>query len=368
MKKLGIALVMLLLSQQIYAQLATKQPVFMLDGEIEGINGEWAYIVRFRDARQVVTDSALVRDGKFQIKGVCTDPELVFMKFNKRVGKYFFLEAGKIKVTGTSGNIRNMRVEESKSDQVYESILAFQQEQRKEDDLETARFKEVYAVDKVKAEVMRDALQVMRARQNKDMAAFLKSHAKNGAAQFFYLQYFLNTQSVPAIEVFLNATRPVNNIHTRGISEKLLFLKGLQPGALAPVFSLPDVNGKTVSVKDYLGRYVLIDFWASWCSPCRMENPNVVKAYQRYKDKGFTVLGVSLDDKKEKWLEAIAKDGLTWTHVSDLGGWKSPPVAQYNVSGVPFSVLVDPAGKIIGTNLKGVELQQTLEKIFQKTK
>lgn len=135
-------------------------------------------------------------------------------------------------------------------------------------------------------------------------------------------------------------------------------------GKTAPAFSMKDVNGKTVSLADFKGKYVLIDFWASWCGPCRAENPNVVKAFEAYKAKGFTVLGVSLDDNVEKWKAAIDKDHLTWTHVSDLSGWKNPAAKLYGVSAVPTNFLVDPSGKIVGRDLRGAALEEKLKEIL----
>jgi thiol-disulfide isomerase/thioredoxin len=113
------------------------------------------------------------------------------------------------------------------------------------------------------------------------------------------------------------------------------------------------------------GKYVLVDFWASWCGPCRGENPNVVKAYNTYKDKNFTVLGVSLDKEKQPWLDAIKADGLTWNHISDLKYWSSAAVSLYGFDGIPFNVLVDPAGKIVATNLRGADLENKLKDILK---
>lgn len=132
-------------------------------------------------------------------------------------------------------------------------------------------------------------------------------------------------------------------------------------GKQAPEITLPDPSGKEVSLSSFKGKYVLVDFWASWCKPCRQENPNVVKAYNQYKGKSFTVLGVSLDESKEKWEQAIKDDGLIWTHISDLNGWQSVVVRTYMIQGIPANVLLDPDGKIIGRNLRGPDLIKKLE-------
>ncbi|GAB3332683.1 TlpA disulfide reductase family protein [Marivirga atlantica] len=135
-------------------------------------------------------------------------------------------------------------------------------------------------------------------------------------------------------------------------------------GVVAPDFSMPTPEGDTVSLSDYRGGYVLVDFWAAWCKPCRAENPNVVAAYNKYKDQGFEILGVSLDKKREDWLKAIEQDGLEWTQVSDLKYWQTPVVQEYKISGIPFSLLIGPEGKIVAKNLRGDELHQKLEEIY----
>lgn len=135
-------------------------------------------------------------------------------------------------------------------------------------------------------------------------------------------------------------------------------------GQPAPEIALPNPEGKIVALSSLRGKYVLVDFWAKWCGPCRQENPNVVRAYQKYKDKGFTVFGVSLDRNKADWLQAIKEDHLTWTHVSDLKYWQSEAAKIYNITGIPFSVLLDPNGIIIAKNLRGAALEAKLEEIF----
>jgi peroxiredoxin len=136
-------------------------------------------------------------------------------------------------------------------------------------------------------------------------------------------------------------------------------------GKKVPDLTMPDVNGKSVSIASFRGKYVLIDFWASWCGPCRDENPNVVKAFNEFKDKNFTVLGVSLDKDKANWVKAIKDDKLAWTHMSDLAFWSSKSVEVFKFEGIPFNILVDPEGTVIGEGLRGFDLTNKLSEVLK---
>jgi peroxiredoxin len=157
-----------------------------------------------------------------------------------------------------------------------------------------------------------------------------------------------------------------NYTHVKTFIEKVDKLKKLAVGQPAPEIALPNPEGQVVKLSSLRGQYVLVDFWAKWCGPCRKENPNVVKAFKRFKDKGFTVYGVSLDRNKEDWVQAIAQDGLTWTHVSDLKYFQSEAARTYDINGIPYSLLLDKEGKIIAKNLRGPALEAKLEEVLGK--
>lgn len=149
-----------------------------------------------------------------------------------------------------------------------------------------------------------------------------------------------------------------------GLKAQMAGAKSFAEGSVAPDFTQKTPEGKDLSLSDLRGKVVLIDFWASWCGPCRRENPNVVRVYNQYKEKGFEVLGVSLDKTKDRWVKAIEKDGLTWSHVSDLKGWQNAAAKMYSVRSIPHTVLLDQKGQIIARNLRGPQLEQQLAKIF----
>jgi thiol-disulfide isomerase/thioredoxin len=200
--------------------------------------------------------------------------------------------------------------------------------------------------------------------------AVIRRNASSVAAGFATLSFvnpdddFAFADSIAGIQ---RKTQPASPF-TQALTERLEPLRATAIGTAAPDINLASPDGKPVSLKSLRGKYVLVDFWASWCGPCRQENPNVVKAYNQYKDKGkgFTVYSVSLDDDKARWTQAITADGLAWpNHVSDLKKWNNAAAAAYGVQSIPASFLLDPDGKIIGKNLRGPALEAKLAEVLK---
>ncbi|MCS6823361.1 MAG: TlpA family protein disulfide reductase [Cytophagaceae bacterium] len=171
-----------------------------------------------------------------------------------------------------------------------------------------------------------------------------------------------SSASTNAIDV--NTTPNADSANEAETDQKI----GIKVGQYAPDISLPDTSGRLITLSSFRGKYVLLDFWASWCGPCRAENPNVVRMYEKYKDKNFVIVSVSLDKDRNAWLRAIATDGMNWVHMSDLMYWDSPVVALYKINGIPMTFLLDKEGKIVAKNIRGEQLEKKISSLISNSK
>jgi peroxiredoxin len=194
---------------------------------------------------------------------------------------------------------------------------------------------------------------------------FIKEHSNSVVAPFILMQLVSQLESNDVEEMVSKFAPEIDKSeYVVKLKEYIQEQKKTAIGAVAPDFTMNDTEGKPVALSSFKGKVVLVDFWASWCGPCRQENPNVVNLYKQYHGKGFEILGVSLDRGKDEWLKAIKDDNLTWTHVSDLQFWQNAAARLYGVNSIPQSYLLDKDGKIIGKGLRGEQLAKKLAELF----
>jgi peroxiredoxin len=228
------------------------------------------------------------------------------------------------------------------------------------------------AGDKEGMKKTEDAINTLNDQMNEAIyASFVKKHPNSSVALFAVQKYAGWEIDAAKVEPLFNSLPASAKALPSGkaLKDRIEIAKKTGIGSYAMEFTQNDTLGNPVSLSTFKGKYTLVDFWASWCGPCRRENPNVVKVFNKYKDKNFTILSVSLDrpDAKDKWLAAIHKDGLTWTHVSDLKYWDNAVAKQYGIRAIPQNLLLDPQGRIIAKNLRGDDLDAKLTEVFNKT-
>lgn len=306
---------------------------YLINGEISDIRSGMVYLKEYQDKNYTLVDSAEVSGGKFEFRGFAMQTLAYGLTTDKESNNplVFFLgnEAMKIKMSEAN---KTLHIEGSPINTLYQ---------------ETA--------DKV-------------GKEGFDINEFVAANPASALAPYYIMRnlaWGLDLEQLQTLRSKLDKSLD-GNMYVKQMEGLIARKEAVQVGKIAPDFTLPDPDGKPVSLKDFRGKYVLVSFWAGWCPDCRRENPFIVKAYNKYKGKNFTVLGVSLDRNRETWLNTIEQQGLTWTQVSDLKYWQGDVVELYAIRWVPTGILLDPNGKILNISLNEDELVKNLASVFEQ--
>lgn len=374
----------LLIGNAAFAQLKNEKNVVVFKGITDTIYNGCIFVLY--NKAMGAHDSVQVNNGKFEITVPYKGPTryMFYSKYelNKKGGyaPYGILisEPGIILINANMENLSNSVIKNSPENELYsaftkdgdsgrqgvtDKLLAkFGPEALKNLNQKNPQYDEILKYHK-ELNDENNKLEVER------LKTFIKQHNNSFTSIFLLSNLVSKISAADALMLYdLLGQKYKETSYGKNIESSIAAMKITAIGKIAPDFEQADTAGKMVKLSSLRGQYVLIDFWASWCIPCREENPNVVKAYEKFHDKGFTVLGVSLDQpgKKDAWLNAIKQDGLSWTNVSDLKFWNNAVAKLYGIQAVPQNFLLDKDGKIIATNLNGEELNIKLTEIFEK--
>lgn len=352
---------------------------YLVSGVADGIeNGKKVYIELQDEAGvPLVKDTAVIENGKFKFEGNVESIELAFIKIENENGQLpFILEEGDIKITYAtdslfkskiSGTMNNDKLQEfnNESNRISKNLAKFQQQNSER--IKTAKATQ----DTATVNMIMKEYSSYQTSLNDVSKNFVKDNPK-AYLSVLLVENFLMRQylTIEETKEYFNKLDP-SLIKTKSginIKKTLDSFDLIQIGKKAPEFSAKNPDGKEISLKESLGKVTIIDFWASWCGPCRAENPNVVALYNQYHEKGLNIIGVSLDKDKDaaKWKEAIEKDGLTWPQISNLKFWKEPIAELYNVKSIPATFILDANGIIIAKDLRGDALKAKIEELLAK--
>ena len=322
---------------------------FVINGTVTGYP-EGTTVELLNGQTGATEKSTLLKDNKFEFKGKMERPEFKIILFTRQPPYItVFLDNSVVNITGDKATIDKSKITGSASHTAFEQF---------NNSLEPYQsvFAEGGEYDSTKTA---NAMNLIR--------EFVSTHTSSAITPLAIIRFNQIADDILKTEELYNLVDTAIKSSAMGkyIAQQIAEGKVNGAGTLLPDFSQPDTSGVPVSLSSLRGNYVLVDFWASWCGPCRQENPNLVAAYNKYKSKKFTVLGVSLDKTKQAWIDAIQMDALTWSHISDLQGWSNSVAQQFQIFSIPQNFLIDPDGKVIGKNLRGAALDRKLAKVLR---
>jgi len=365
-----------------FAQTAAQPAKFVLNGDVSKLEPplEWVFLNYVANGQRIY-DSVKVIAGKYSFTGNISEPVQAGLNakyrqfpgtgvFNrKRDYATFFLQPGTISVA-SADSFANITVTGSKADIEFRKLQAVEKPYNEKLDKLYTLYKEARMnKDEAAMKSLEKTIDSTDADANERVYASYVKKNPNSPLALYALQNWAGYDIDPAkIEPVFNSLPATarNSPSGKAMLDKITIAKKTGVGQLAMDFTQNDTSGNPVTLSSLRGKYLLVDFWASWCGPCRAENPNVVKAYEQFKDKGFSILSVSLDrpGAKDKWLKAIHDDGLHWSHVSDLLFWDNAVAKLYGIQAIPQNLLLDPKGKIVGKNLRGEDLTKKLSEVM----
>lgn len=347
---------------------------FTLDINLTGAEDGIAYLVRETAEKATEVDSVEITGGKCVFTGSVSSPEVFYIRINDFPSTVpVFVENRKISVAGPIDSIMGIEVEGSPSHKELMSYMeTYLSYNLKDKELKDSYYELLKVEDTAGQyqEIQSIMMQVKENTRERELWELNYPLENAGTPAGAYLAW-VNTRlgkyreetALFAVKDKLTELQP-ESPYTEWVSARTKVLESTRVGNVAPDFTMNDTQGNPVNLSDFRGKYLLLDFWAGWCRPCRAENPNLVNLYSKYNGAQFEILGVSLDSEKGYWEQAIAQDGLTWPQVSELKQWNSEVVGLYGVQSIPFSLILDPEGKIIAKNLRGPALEQKLAEIF----
>jgi len=341
---------------------------YSIKGSVAGVETGKVYLQKLVDGQPQSVDTAELVGGKFTFKGKMEMPDIRFLRLNDQdYFAQFFLDNANITVTANKDSLRNTKITGSPTQDVFKIYITEMEKLNKEVMALQEKYQSAMSMNNTDAaEKAKIDYQAMIDNNKVYTKNFVKEHSNSVVSPYITLFQLANQIDGAELDSIASKFAPElsKSEYVIKINEIVQEQKKTAIGVVAPDFTMNDPEGKPIQLSSLKGKVVLVDFWASWCGPCRQENPNVVKLYQQYHSKGFEILGVSLDKTKEDWLKAIKDDNLTWIHVSDLQFWQNAAARLYGVNAIPQSFLLDKDGKIIGKGLRGEQLAKKMMELF----